>query len=81
MKLSKLLVVLPNKELRGRVVLSLSKGIGDLFVAIKGLDADGHILSPKRSGRERWPSSVSGLSLSPCPDWMPFRRGQDWAVS
>jgi UDP-N-acetylmuramoyl-L-alanyl-D-glutamate--2,6-diaminopimelate ligase len=58
MELSKLLTDLSHEEVRGRAVLSLSKGVevnivglahdsrqvrpGDLFVAIKGLDADGH---------------------------------------
>ncbi len=62
MKLSKLLTTLSDKEVHGYVALSLSKGVdvdidglaqdsrqvtpGDLFVAIKGLDADGHDYIP-----------------------------------
>ncbi len=62
MELSKLLTDLSHKEVRGRPVLSLSKGVdvdigglaqdsrqvrsGDLFVAVKGLDADGHEFIP-----------------------------------
>ena len=62
MKLSKLLTTLSDKEVHGYAVLSLSKGVdvdinglahdsrqvrpGDLFVAVKGLDADGHDFIP-----------------------------------
>ena len=62
MKLSELLTALSRKEVHGRAVLSLSKGVdaeieglaqdsrqvkpGDLFVAVKGLDADGHDFIP-----------------------------------
>ncbi len=54
MELSKLLTDLSHKEVRGRVDVEI-KGLahdsrqirpGDLFVAIKGLDADGHDFIP-----------------------------------
>jgi UDP-N-acetylmuramoyl-L-alanyl-D-glutamate--2,6-diaminopimelate ligase len=63
MKLTKLLMALPKKEVRGHAVLSLSKGVdveieglahdsrrvspGDLFVAIRGLSVDGHDFIPQ----------------------------------
>ena len=62
MKLSKLLTTLSDKEVHGYAVLSLSKGVdvdingpaqdsrqvrpGNLFVAVMGLDADGHDYIP-----------------------------------
>jgi hypothetical protein len=62
MELSEPLTGLSHKEVRGRAVLSLSKGVGvdinglaqdsrqvqagDLFVAVKGLNADGHEFIP-----------------------------------
>jgi UDP-N-acetylmuramyl pentapeptide synthase len=87
MELSKLLTGLSHKEVRGRVDVDIN-GLaqdscqvrcGDLFVAVKGLDADGHDFIADAIRRERWRSSVSGLSLSPYAAWIPFRRGQHWA--
>ena len=62
MRLSKLLTTLSDKEVHGYAVLSLSKGVdvdinglahnsrkvqaSDLFVAVKGIDADGHGFVP-----------------------------------
>jgi len=57
MELSRLLTDLSHKEVRGRVEVDIAGltqdsrqvQVGDLFVAIKGLDADGHDYIPHAS--------------------------------